>query len=364
MEATTGDPGILRTRLVEAQKRINRLEADVRKTVALRDLVLRLNHLLVEHLPLERYLQAMLEDVVRTLGHRGPACILLADGEGRTFRVVAPILYDAGMAAGYRLRLEDTFQYRETGGAYTRTIVIRRISRFMSPDSPPILDRTDGSPVECSLSSPIFIDGKLYGIINLDSADEDAFDRDDIEVMEYVRTQVGIVLRHFELLDQVARLSRYDEMTNLRTRRALDEVETMLEGWNTGQGHSAVSIAMIDLDGLKRLNDRLGHAAGDEAIRTFAQALQGVAGEQDLVVRMGGDEFLVAFAGKGAVAARATLESAQRRLYERGHGDTGRIAFSYGIAQAGIDGDRFDALVTVADARLYDAKSARWGCLC
>lgn len=394
MGSIAESPDALRAKLADARKRIESLESELGKTVALRDLVLRLNYLLVEHLPLETYLHRMLEDVVRTLGHSGPACILLADQEGRNLRVVAPIHYDPVKAEGYYISLKDTFQYKETGGNYTHTIIIRHISRYMSPEAAPILDRTDGSIVDCSLSSPIFIDGKLYGIINLDSPSNDAFDSDDVEVMEYVRTQVATVLRHFELLEKIEHLSRYDQLTGFRTRWAVPEIETLIARWQNEGNPATITLAMLDMDGLKRLNDRFGHSAGDEAIRRFSRTLQTCLSKDDFVIRMGGDEFLVVFPDRDMGEAREILEQVQRSLigipggsldhYSLGSSWSGSgsrelsgascqdaelpsghiLSFSCGIAETGPDGDCFDAVSSRADRRLYEVKAVRSGCLC
>jgi diguanylate cyclase (GGDEF)-like protein len=349
--------------LEERNGALGRATTRLDRTVSLQALVLRLNYLLVEHLSLEKYLATLLADVVSTLGHRGPACILLCDPEGRRLRVVAPIKYDPVKAEGYFLKMEDTFQYRETGGSCAKTMIIRHLSRYLSPDAAPILDRTDGSIVDCTLSSPVIIDGKLYGLINLDSSDNEAFDDEDIEIMDYIRTQVATVLRHFDLLERIDRLSRYDQLTGFNNRWVLEDLAGLVESFRP------LSLVMIDIDGLKRINDSFGHLAGDRTIIRFSQALRARSRGEDRIVRMGGDEFLVIRPGKFAREAEAEMDELLGSLSAGSEGaenptDPGAaclmsVSFSYGISESGIDGTGFDELVAVADRRLYEAKAVR-----
>ncbi len=352
------------TTLHEAKERLAKVAAELEtrnralgettarldRTISLQALVLRLNNMLVEGLSLDKYLATLLEDVVRTLGHKGPACILLCDPECRKLRVVAPIKYDPVKAEGYSINMEDTFQYRETGGNYTKTTLIRHVSRYLAPGSAPILDRTDGSVVDCSLSSPIFIDDKLYGIINLDSSDNDAFDDEDIEIMDYIRTQVASVLRHFDLLERIDKLSRYDQLTGFNNRWVLEDLAALVES-----GSRPISLVMIDIDGLKKINDSFGHSAGDRVIVRFSRALRDRTLSEDRIVRMGGDEFLLVCPGKSSCGAADVIRDVRRSL-------STEVSFSCGISESGVDGTEFDALVAVADRRLYEAKSVCGAC--
>jgi len=110
-------------------------------------------------------------------------------------------------------------------------------------------------------------------------------------------------------------------------------------------------VAFIDLDGLKEVNDSMGHAAGDQLLRAVAAALASRLRGQDLVLRYGGDEFVAVMPETDVAGARQTLVEIRARLAER----TGRKPFSIGLA-ALRQGDTAQSLVARADAALYESR--------
>ena len=166
-----------------------------------------------------------------------------------------------------------------------------------------------------------------------------------------------------ELVDQAAR----DTLTGLLNRRDLaHHLGAMVdEARRTGR---PLSIAMVDMDHLKELNDRFGHRAGDAGIVGVAQVLSSPGGmcpssglspsADDLVVRVGGDEFLVAMAGTDLDAAelRGQLWRVGAGRLSLGAG-VPRVTLSIGVAQLEPQMD-VDAFVTAADGALYAAKAA------
>jgi diguanylate cyclase (GGDEF)-like protein len=137
-----------------------------------------------------------------------------------------------------------------------------------------------------------------------------------------------------------------DPLTGLLNRRAFGErcAHELARARRSGETFAAL---LIDVDHFKQINDRDGHAAGDEALVGLARTLTGELREIDSVARIGGDEFAVLLPGTGVAAARATAE----RLRERAG-----VPISIGTAVYGIDGHTTDELARAADAALYDAK--------
>lgn len=145
-----------------------------------------------------------------------------------------------------------------------------------------------------------------------------------------------------------------DMLTGLLNRRALFE--------RLGRGAFAPGHAVIafDLDRFKSINDRYGHAAGDEVLRRFADALRLNTREGDLAARTGGEEFVLVLRGASLPIATSTAERI-RALFAESHVETdrGRVAAtaSAGVALAGDGDEGFEHVLNRADDALYRAKN-------
>ncbi len=147
---------------------------------------------------------------------------------------------------------------------------------------------------------------------------------------------------------EAERESRLDPLTSLPNRRAWDAAVAREQARCNRYGLRAL-VAVIDLDGLKEVNDVQGHLAGDVLLRMAAQALRTAVREVDLVARLGGDEFAVL-----AVAFDDDDPSGFRQRVERGL-DAAGVAGSVGIAVADAEHPIADAFEQ-ADREMYDMK--------
>ncbi len=148
-----------------------------------------------------------------------------------------------------------------------------------------------------------------------------------------------------------------DPLTGALNRRAFDALlaQALVEP------DARVTVAYLDLDGFKDINDFYGHATGDAVLIETTARLSRVLREGDALGRMGGDEFAVALVGLDRTSADpivARLRDALEPLHEV-HSATIRIEASLGIASAPADGRDAQALLSAADAAMYRAKSAR-----
>ena len=157
-------------------------------------------------------------------------------------------------------------------------------------------------------------------------------------------------------LETVEELASRDPLTGLFNRRLIDTRLGQLVA--TGQPFCAV---IIDLDGLKAINDSLGHAAGDEVLKQFGDELKANARPGDVVGRLGGDEFAIMVPGSSAVSelqdiARAMLDKLSRpfRIDER----TVLVGASIGLASVSLSDFDAGELMRRADVAMYAAKRA------
>lgn len=175
----------------------------------------------------------------------------------------------------------------------------------------------------------------------------------------FVAALIGILagVSQTALLLQNFRDAVTDSLTRLLNRRA--GVNLLALQWQQAlRDHKPLSVALIDIDHFKRINDIHGHEAGDRALIDFATRLQGALRAGDALVRWGGEEFL-------AVLPGAAKHDAAQRLQQLLHAQTWRgpggepLTFSAGIAEQGHDAPASPkALVALADQRMYQAKAA------
>lgn len=150
-------------------------------------------------------------------------------------------------------------------------------------------------------------------------------------------------------------LAGIDPLTNLANRRTLEK-RLALE-WRRAlrSGHDSLSIIAIDVDHLKQLNDTYGHAAGDECLKMLASVLKEIfRREEDLVARVGGDEFLVLLTGIDETAVHRLAEKARAQMEVLSGSSTLSIGLVTVKPTTGINPD---VLLHAADQALYRAKN-------
>ena len=149
--------------------------------------------------------------------------------------------------------------------------------------------------------------------------------------------------------------SRVDPLTGLLNGRAFAEEAVRLIALCARHGRP-LTVAYLDLDHFKQVNDRFGHSRGDQVLAMVATALHDVARETDIVSRLGGDEFALVLPETDQSGAAIVLERARDRVVQVLRDEPVRVTVSIG-AVTGLPGRRLiDELLKFADANLYDAK--------
>ncbi len=157
---------------------------------------------------------------------------------------------------------------------------------------------------------------------------------------------------------EISREARLDPLTGLLNRAGVSIAFERAQALAHRAGYP-LSLALVDLDGLKRINDTHGHAVGDKVLRRLAEILTGSLRRSDRVARWGGDEFVVLFSDGNPSGAIRALEKALDIVGEEsfGVGHPLRASFSAGITGVG-KGARLEEVVAKADELLYGAKAA------
>jgi diguanylate cyclase (GGDEF)-like protein len=204
------------------------------------------------------------------------------------------------------------------------------------------------------LMLPLVARGQSIGLMEIvDTADRE-FDAHDVEFCQALCDVVATAVHNAKLYEQVKEMALRDQVTQLYNRHCFEEQLAAAVARSRRSGES-LALLVIDLDGLKRINDLGGHPAGDEALRAAAESLRSSSRLGDVSCRLGGDEFAVILPGATAEAAELVADRAQRKLRELGKG---QYSFSGGVALSGDDLATPYELYRTADIAAYRAKTA------
>jgi diguanylate cyclase (GGDEF)-like protein len=176
-------------------------------------------------------------------------------------------------------------------------------------------------------------------------------------VMEKVREELE--RSNLELAnarDRLEGLASMDPLTEVLNRRGFYSFMSQRSG--VASSGSIGSVATIDMDGLKEINDSLGHGAGDAAIRATTKALRNVVRADDLIIRWGGDEFLVVLFGVSPDDAVSRLDRVSALIEAvslPGSPEAQRLSISWGVSAFDID-TPLDRAIEIADSAMYRQK--------
>lgn len=219
---------------------------------------------------------------------------------------------------------------------------------------------------------PLRHDGKVLGLLALGNRQE-GYEPAMVQMLEPLTLTLGTLIHARAVEEERARVERQlvrqatvDALTGLANRRRFFDVTDSLLAQCRRYGAPA-TIALMDLDHFKQVNDQHGHAMGDAVLKAFAGVLLEVLRESDLAARVGGEEFAVLLPSTGEQEALIPLERIRQLLSERvvtldGHAVS--VSVSIGLCEWREGLASPDAWLAQADQALYAAKAAGRNRLC
>ena len=140
------------------------------------------------------------------------------------------------------------------------------------------------------LGTPLKIEDKVIGAMVVQSyTNPELYSEGDIKLLEFVSSQVATAIERKRTEERIKHLSFHDSLTDLYNRAYFEEE---LERYNSPR-YYPLSIMMVDINGLKVINDTFGHHEGDRLLQHFASLLNSISRKGDVVARLGGDEFAI-----------------------------------------------------------------------
>ncbi len=203
---------------------------------------------------------------------------------------------------------------------------------------------------------PVAFKSIPLGVIVL--ATTGAFERDDVELVDHLRVDLGLAVNNALAHDRLERLAAIDPLTDAYNRRF--GLGRLREEYSRAvRAEAPFGILMVDIDHFKAVNDTYGHLVGDRVLRAVAGACRRVVREGDVLVRYGGEEFLVLLPGAGRDDVMQIAERIRRAVSETTVEDGAsrlNVTVSVGATTFRDTVETPEALVALADRALYEAK--------
>ncbi len=321
----------------------------------LKEAMLEVSHSIIGLSDTKNLLEILLDKAMSAIPSSHAGSVLMIDDAGY-LRILVTRGYGDEGAEAFKLKIEETFTYRISGGKFEEPFVVNHIPSLVKDGCLEPLVTAEGRAIGSNLSTPIKVEGEPVALVIVDSYDDEVFTDDDIELMGYLKVQAELALTNLKLYQETLRLSRYDHLTGIYNRGYFDKVLGEVMARTLHHPHR-LTLVIMDLDGLKVVNDQHGHREGDFRLQAFADAFKRTLGEGDIMGRYGGDEFVAAFFCKDPEDVARSVENV---LAELNSAPEHFCSFSYGTAQYPAEGKTPEELVRVADRKLYEHKKTKY----
>ena len=216
--------------------------------------------------------------------------------------------------------------------------------------------------LRCYALFPLSSRERAIGVLAIGSCQQAAFDDATLARLQPMADAVALAFENVRLFQKTRELSITDEVTPLHNFRYFHQaLERELKLVNRYGG--ALSLLFVDLDRFKPINDQYGHLRGSRTLREVGFLVRAAVRETDIPARYGGDEFVVVLPQTDAQSATVLAEK-MRRLVE-GHtflqeeGINARLGVSLGVATYPSEANSKEALIRLADKRMYEDKESR-----
>ncbi len=293
-------------------------------------------------------------DRIQTLTNAEGATVEFAEGEEMVYRGVSGV---AEPLLGVRTKREGSL----SGLCVDQGKVLR--SDDTDNDSRVDMEAYRKVGVRSMVIAPLDHNGTTVGVLKIVSTSTNAFTARDVRVLELMSELIAAAMYHSakNATNPLYVQATHDSLTGIANRALY--YDRLRQRLRLARRHSdSFAILNIDMDGLKSINDRFGHRAGDAAICETAARISKISRRADAIARLGGDEFGAILAdiktrdGALTVAERLSLEICQPFQFE---GQRISLNASIGIGVFPQDGDEIEALIEAADRSMYVVKRAR-----
>lgn len=299
---------------------------------------------------MDMVMEDLIEKVLLITDFQTGFLILIEDGQFKlkTSKGITPDLKNFIISGGIEPLCNDSFKAREPMYIIEQSAIAK-------------------IPVLCKegfifiAAIPLTSGQKIMGLLFLASRVSKEMDFDFAAILSLVGNHVSHIIDKIRLFQETKKLSVTDSLTGLYNSRYFYKYLD-LEISRTKRYGSSFSLLLFDIDNFKRLNDTYGHQAGDEVLQELTRILKSVSRETDVVVRYGGEEFVIILPNTGEEEATALanriLKSVQKKTIMLSAADKVSITVSGGVASFPQNASTAKELLNAADSAMYAAKTA------
>ena len=207
---------------------------------------------------------------------------------------------------------------------------------------------------------PLICQDRVVGVLNLaDKMDGNGFESEDIALIELFSQLIGASIGNIKLFERTQRQAITDGLTSLVNHKAFYEVLEK-ELWRSRRYGGQISLIMVDVDNLKKINDVHGHRAGDKVIKEISKRIKKCIRQIDTAARYGGDEFAVILINTSIIDASVVAKrmlDAVSKTPTSWNNEQIELSISVGLCQYDAQGTPED-ITSRSDQALYLAKQA------
>jgi diguanylate cyclase (GGDEF)-like protein len=332
----------LARRVAQMNDNLEQMVADrTRKLAGLQELTKRVNSTLDAHEVAEEAISQTQE----LLGANAVALWLNRDGEHSSIKAAELMGFDAE-------------QYPKVAKSLDGRAIANEVEQFQ------IVENASENSLQTCLLAPLRWQNETIGQIVIVREDGQYW-TEDAELLDSMGVEIGTALKNSWRHEDALAAADRDSVTGLLNHRAIHQRLSRELAAAESKG-TPFSVIMMDMNNFKLFNDTYGHVVGDQVLKTVAEHLTAVCGENGLPARYGGDEFVVVLPhheAEEALKIALNIRDSLSKVEYTKAGDDRKvpIGLSFGIATYPLDGKNRHDLMTVADKNLYNAKSSETG---
>jgi diguanylate cyclase (GGDEF)-like protein/PAS domain S-box-containing protein len=329
------------------------------KQEAIRELFLKISQMIGRNVDEVHLFDMLIEGLVMLFEDANYGSILEIT-DNKTLHSIASYGYKDKGSRLFEIPLKESYIYRLSKGDLSHPRILRDV--FASEENfPENLVSVDGGPINTVFFIPVELDESSKLVLCLDSNKVDGYDEAALQIADFITIQMPIIYQVYQISQRTMEFSRHDGLTGFVKREYFQILLQDRLALAKRNGEKLL-LVMMDLDGLKKVNDKYGHHAGDEYIVQYSKHISDYFRVTDIFSRIGGDEFIGLFSVMECNQLKNRLEEFQQLFTtmpievdeQRFYG-----GFSYGISIYPDDGESRNELIKIADSKMYENKRSR-----